>query len=59
MAAPVAQAPQAQAPVANSILTPGSTGVAQAPAAAPAPQVQTPVAGYVDPSADSPFATPA
>lgn len=59
VAAPVAQAPQAQAPVANSILTPGSTGVAQTPAAAPAPQVQTPVTGYVDPSADSPFATPA
>lgn len=54
VAAPVAQAPQAQAPVTNSILTPGSTGVAQAPAAAPAPQA--PVTGYVDPSADSPFA---
>lgn len=53
--APVAPAPQAHAPVANSILTPGSTGVAQAPAAAAAP-AQAPVTGYVDPSADSPFA---
>lgn len=53
--APQAQAPVAQAPVANSILTPGSTGVAQAPAAAAAP-AQAPVTGYVDPSADSPFA---